>query len=41
MNTIEYIDIQEGCKNVGNYRLKVVNIVTENVFMNVADLVSF
>ena len=33
--------MQEGYKSVGNYHLKVVNIVTENVFMNVADLVSF
>ena len=37
----EYIDMQEGCKNVGNYLLKVVNLVTENAFMNEADLSSF
>ena len=37
----EYVDMQEGYKSVGNYLLKVVNLVTENVFMNVADLSSF
>lgn len=34
----EYIDKQEGDENVGNYQLKVLNLVTENVFMNVVNL---
>ena len=37
----EDIDIHEGDKDKGNYQFKVAHLVTEKVFMNEPDLLSF